>query len=521
MADFSQPKQSENNQPPSSKRELSSDKDVDSSETDEDLWEPMQWRLPSKLNEGEDTNDDQCEEKDYNELIDAEENDTNDDQSDKDSDEESNSNGSRDDGLDKSELVFMLSRIICVKKDGDHGGNDCNKDSNRGDENIYAKPDLVEKLNDDALWEVYEKYDAKGSSSKLNEGEDSKEKIPSGGDQSDKKDYNKLINAEENDADDDQSDKDSGAESKSSSSKDGIQKEYGVGVVYPNIKPFPSALRELVISTYHGMPHEPSHADDGASETYFMYGASNEHVALFKPRDGEAKGSVVPGGGIRKGTITGEGYIREAAAYLLDHPGTGERGASRDCPIGFRGVPPTCVVNIWGPMCVDHVSGIGSVQKFISNEGNCEVRDVIINHFSVDEVHKIAMLDIRFANADRHLGNILRDSRQDGPCQLIPIDHGCCFPSSFEGCRFEWMSWPQATKPFSQMECAYIETLSAEEDISILSTCGWNMPSANRRIFRAATMLLKRGAKKGWSPFKIGEMMSRSSRSSDHESCVR
>ncbi|GKD26141.1 phosphatidylinositol 4-kinase gamma 4-like protein, partial [Tanacetum coccineum] len=136
---------------------------------------------------------------------------------------------------------------------------------------------------------------------------------------------------------------------------------------------------------------------------------------------------------------------------------------------------------------------------------------------SVDEVHKIAML---FANADRHLGNILRDSRQDGLCQLIPIDHGCCFPSSFKDCRFEWMSWPQATKPFSQMECAYIETLSSEEDISLLRTYGWNMPSANRRIFRATTMLLKRGAKKWWSPFKIGEMMSRSSRAWDMESMI-
>ncbi|GKE68468.1 hypothetical protein Tco_1526540, partial [Tanacetum coccineum] len=131
------------------------DAEIDWSENDEDLWEPMQWRLPSKLNEGEDSKEkmpsggDQSDEKDYNELINAEENDTNDDQSDKDSDEESNSNGSRDDGLDKSELVFMLSRRICVKKDGDHGGNDCNKDSNGGDENIYAKPDLVEKLNDD------------------------------------------------------------------------------------------------------------------------------------------------------------------------------------------------------------------------------------------------------------------------------------------------------------------------------------------------------------------------------------
>ncbi|GKE68469.1 hypothetical protein Tco_1526541 [Tanacetum coccineum] len=179
MVDFSQPKRSENNQPPSSKRELSSDKDVDditatsvstkrrqneeahdggnikeeahdggnikeaekrnmdidesenfysdggdenrdaeidSSENDEDLWEPMQWRSPSKLNIGEDSKEktpsggDQSDEKDYNKLINAEENDTDDDQSDKDSDEESNSNGGRDDDRDKSELDFRLSR---------------------------------------------------------------------------------------------------------------------------------------------------------------------------------------------------------------------------------------------------------------------------------------------------------------------------------------------------------------------------------------------------------------------------
>ncbi|GJS42404.1 hypothetical protein Tco_0567447 [Tanacetum coccineum] len=185
------------------------DAKIDWLENDEDLWEPMQWRSPSKLNEGEDSKEkmpsggDQSDEKDYNELIYAEENGTDDDQSDKDSDEEN----------------FRLSRRICVKIDRDHGGNDCNRDQ----------------------------YDAKGSSSKLNEGEDLKEKISSGGDQSDEKEYNKLINAEENDADDDQSDKDSDEESKSSGSTNGIQKGYGVGVVYPKINPFPSALRELVI----------------------------------------------------------------------------------------------------------------------------------------------------------------------------------------------------------------------------------------------------------------------------------
>ncbi|GKD43293.1 hypothetical protein Tco_1267938, partial [Tanacetum coccineum] len=321
MVDFSQPKRSENNQPPSPKRELSSDKDVDditatsvstkrrqneeahdggnikeAEKRNMDIDESENFVLSRRTcgekdgghgtkdlrkkdsDGGEDSKEktpsggDQSDEKDYNKLINAEENDTDDDQSDKDSDEESNSNGGRDDDRDKSELDFRF---------------------NSGDENIYAKPDLVNKLNDDGLWEVYEQYDANGSSSKLNEGEDSKEKIHSGADQSDEKDYNKLINAEENGADDDQSDKDSDEESKSSGNTNGIQKEYGVGVVYPKINPFPSALRELVISTYHGMPHEPSHADDGESKTYFMYGASNEHVAVFKPMDGEAKGFVV------------------------------------------------------------------------------------------------------------------------------------------------------------------------------------------------------------------------------------
>ena len=45
----------------------------------------------------------------------------------------------------------------------------------------------------------------------------------------------------------------------------------------------------------------------------------------------------------------------------------------------------------------------------------------------VKEVQKIAVLDIRLANADRHAGNIL--VCQDGDhMQLVPIDHGYCLP---------------------------------------------------------------------------------------------
>lgn len=51
--------------------------------------------------------------------------------------------------------------------------------------------------------------------------------------------------------------------------------------------------------------------------------------------------------------------------------------------------------------------------------------------FPVDEVHKISVLDIRLANADRHAGNILfsKDGGK-GKILLVPIDHGYCLPDS-------------------------------------------------------------------------------------------
>jgi hypothetical protein len=65
--------------------------------------------------------------------------------------------------------------------------------------------------------------------------------------------------------------------------------------------------------------------------------------------------------------------------------------------------------------------------------------------FPVQEVHKIAILDLRLANADRNAGNILARRKPDGSggqtWELIPIDHGYCLPASFEDLSFEWMYW--------------------------------------------------------------------------------
>jgi hypothetical protein len=74
---------------------------------------------------------------------------------------------------------------------------------------------------------------------------------------------------------------------------------------------------------------------------------------------------------------------------------------------------------------------VGSLQKFMSNDGNCE--DIGPGAFPVEEVHKISVLDIRMANADRHAGNILFRKEPNGETLLIPIDHGYCLPEKVSG----------------------------------------------------------------------------------------
>ncbi|KAD3069053.1 hypothetical protein E3N88_36933 [Mikania micrantha] len=217
----------------------------------------------------------------------------------------------------------------------------------------------------------------------------------------------------------------------------------------------------------------------------------------------------VDGEGLKKGTTVGGGAFREVAAYLLDHP-KGERRSISGEHRGFSGVPPTFIAN-----CLhkgfnhpgDVKEKIGSLQMFMENNGSCE--DMGPGAFPVDEVHKISVLDIRMANADRHAGNILVSKGEDNQIVLIPIDHGYCLPTSFEDCTFDWLYWPQARKPFNQETISYIKSLDAEEDIALLNFYGWNLPSDCARTLRVSTMLLKKGVEKGFTPFIIGNIMCR------------
>lgn len=243
-----------------------------------------------------------------------------------------------------------------------------------------------------------------------------------------------------------------------------------------------------------------------------------EYVSVFKPIDEEPKAmnnphglpSSADGEGLKRGTRVGQGAFREVAAYLLDHPRNGRREVSGE-EVGFAGVPPTGLVNCLHkgfnqPKGV--VAKLGSLQKFMKNNGSCE--DMGPGAFPVEEVHKISVLDIRLANADRHAGNILfSKDKETGRIVLIPIDHGYCFPESFEDCTFDWLYWPQAMKPYSEDTVDYIRSLDAEEDIALLKSYGWDLPLECSRILRISTMLLKKGVERGMTPFAIGSIMCR------------
>ena len=204
-------------------------------------------------------------------------------------------------------------------------------------------------------------------------------------------------------------------------------------------------IKELINSTCDGLErgNEPIRSSDGTGGAYFMQDSSGlNYVSVFKPIDEEPMAVHNPRGlplsldgeGLKKGTRVGEGAFREVAAYILDHPRDGPRTFYDEK--GFAGVPPTVMVKClhrgfnhpdgyeYGPK---HVKS-GSLQMFVKNDGSCE--DMGPQAFPVDEVHKISVLDIRLANADRHAGNILVQKDGGGRIVLIPIDHGYCLPEN-------------------------------------------------------------------------------------------
>jgi len=299
---------------------------------------------------------------------------------------------------------------------------------------------------------------------------------------------------------------------------------------------------------------KPSLVLDGSGGTYFLHDPNKRKIAVFKPADEEPYAENNPRGyvqqsydqfeeadslSMRAGIKPGEACLREVAAYLLDDK-------------GFSGVPMTTLIearhpafNYYGSMLNLNQGGaavgshsltigsspllqqssqtlqkkVGSCQEFVSSE--CSMDDLSPSKISVEEVHKIAVLDIRIMNADRNSANLLCRRKPNDPdtFELIPIDHGYCLRTVADVCWFDWcwLDWPQLKKSVSQKTKEYILNLDVEKDARMLKE-KLNIPSDALDYFRASSKLLQAGIRVGMTLYDIAVLCCRNDDAGEHPS---
>lgn len=170
---------------------------------------------------------------------------------------------------------------------------------------------------------------------------------------------------------------------------------------------------------------------------------------------------------------------------------------------------------------------MGAFQVYVKNAGDAD--DFGPGVFDKDQVHRIAVLDIRTVNHDRHGGNILvrkssssspsssgADNSIDGPgtasrpkFDLVPIDHGYILPDRIQHVPWPvWMDWPMIKEPVSHSVREYVKFLDAERDVRRLRDELKDVfrPGALQSL-KIATMLLQKGIAAGLTLHDIGLLM--------------
>ena len=311
-----------------------------------------------------------------------------------------------------------------------------------------------------------------------------------------------------------------------------------------------------------GLGLAPALALDGMGGTYVFRDAKRRPVAAFKPRDEEPFAPNNPRGlagkmgqpGIHPAIPSGESHLREVIAYTLDHR-------------GFSAVPPTLQAEALHPAF--HVQSlrplsrygakVGSLQAWVSHADLAS--DVGVYSLPAQEVHKIAILDMRLLNTDRNDGNVLVTRRESPPTSpaaanvgsggttppslpaggaeerqserssatsatgedacgspegrtcgggyLVPIDHGGVLPTRAEVVWYNWcwLSWPQMSASLSAEALDYIGRLDPIADARAIVDAG--LPPACARVCRCATRTLQRGVASGLGLLDVAHMLAR------------
>jgi len=261
-------------------------------------------------------------------------------------------------------------------------------------------------------------------------------------------------------------------------------------------------FEDLISIVSEGMLyHAPEICEEGSNGTYFLKDRNGKMIGVFKPQDEEGNSihnpKRLPDSFRDRGILEGEGAQREIAAYLLDKHNN------------FAGVPRTTMVKISHPIFGRNIEGIpiekiGSLQEYIQNDGASW--DIGFNVFPIHEVQKIAVLDLRIFNNDRHGGNILL-TKNGSSYTLVPIDHGFSLPSTFNCAWFDWLTWPQVQQPLLPEIKEYVQNIDVEKDLEKLGVLHLRPECLN--TLKISTMLLKKGCQKGLTLFDIGNILSR------------
>mmetsp|Transcript_35477 Transcript_35477/g.141324 ORF Transcript_35477/g.141324 Transcript_35477/m.141324 type:complete len:515 (-) Transcript_35477:3033-4577(-) len=277
----------------------------------------------------------------------------------------------------------------------------------------------------------------------------------------------------------------------------------------------------------------------GVSGTYFFrkVDSSANVLGVFNPADEEvqleptdldsAKSSASVLKYIRHSFHSGEGLYKEQAAYLLDHERfavpniikraslptvANVREAFLYVHARFSNVPQTTIARCDITMNDGRTkkTKTGAFQVYVENVGDTD--DYGPGVFCVEDVQRIAVLDIRTLNCDRHAGNILvcRNGSQDPKKYgLVPIDHGYILPDRIVACPWPaWMDWPQSRHPLSNETKDYVSRLDGEHDAHMLKEqLKGAINDGSFCTLKIGTILLTKGVEKGLSLFDIGSLV--------------
>lgn len=310
----------------------------------------------------------------------------------------------------------------------------------------------------------------------------------------------------------------------------------------------PKPLKRIIQQARRGIALglKPDLVLDGSGGTYFLHDARKVRVAVFKPSDEEPYADNNPRGYVPQGRISdyditlegpdsmsmragikpGEACLREVAAYLMDHDSFADvpmtslaearhpafhcNGSMLTINQGGASVGRHSLANLaisqssYDSCSKQPPKKVGSCQEFVNAE--CTMDDLSPSKISVDELHKIAVLDIRLMNADRNTANLLCRRNPEDPdyIELIPIDHGYCLRTVADVCWFDWcwLDWPQMKLPVSAKTKEYILGLDIEADALLLKD-RLQIPERALDYFRLSCKLLQEGIRSGMTLYDV------------------